>query len=83
MAFGLSYLLRMIVIYQRERLGDEDMKDKNWEQFQKTGSVSDYLIYRGISEENETAKKKAELGANENGNNHSTDGYGSVSITYR
>lgn len=66
-----------------QSLGMKNMKDKNWEQFQKTGSVSDYLVYRGISEANETSRKETDLGADRYGNNHSADGYGSVSNAYR
>lgn len=59
------------------------MTDKNWQQFQKTGSVADYLIYRGISEENRDFEQKKNLGAEEYGNDHSTDRNGSVGTTYR
>lgn len=57
--------------------------DENWQQFQKTGSISDYLIYRGISGEIMGNEKEKDIGAEEYGNNHSTDGNGSVSTTYR
>lgn len=58
--------------------------DKNWQQFEKTGSISDYLTYRGIfSEIPEKEEQHKGMGAEEYGNNHSTDGDGPVCIAYR
>lgn len=28
------------------------MKDKNWQQFEITGSIIDYLVYKGFAHEN-------------------------------
>lgn len=41
--------------------------NKNWQQFEKTGCITDYLLYRGISPE----EMKNSEGSSHEGNNSS------------
>lgn len=53
------------------------MEDKNWQQFQRTGNVMDYLNYRGVfSEESDEAK------GNENERDDSGHRNGAVGDAY-
>ncbi len=46
---------------------EEEMVNKNWQQFEKTGCIADYLHYRGISPE----ETKNSEGSNHEGNSSS------------
>ena len=54
------------------------MEDKSWEQFKKTGRISDYLNYRGVLETRYSDVEEQESGAENYGNNDSPDRYGTV-----
>ena len=52
------------------------MTDKDWwTTFEKTGSVVDYLSYKGIRRESETGEKSSESGSNSDGNDTVRDTY--------